>query len=306
MVGNECWKMALDNLLAITKKGSSNIERGQLNPNGFVSEECPLDTCQSTMQSASNATRHLVLCLDTLILVTKAVGGHLFVVSFQCCEIFTCFGEFTLLHALTDVPVDEGTLAVHEVELVGESGPGLANGGGVGQHADGAVDGGEVTVGDVLGWLVADTDLETSRAPVNKLNGALGLDLGNGGMRVLGDNVTTVQEAGSHVLSVARVALDHLVVWLEASVGDLVDRVGLVGSLGGGDDGSIGDEREVDTGVGDQVGLELVQVDVQGAVESERGSNGGNDWNEVSGEQTGQRRIEWSNVPWAIRRFRFS
>jgi hypothetical protein len=47
-----------------------------------------------------------------------------------------------------------------------------------------------------------------------------------------------------------------------------------VGGLGGGDDGSIGDEREVNTGVGDQVGLELVQVDVKGTVESERGGNG--------------------------------
>jgi hypothetical protein len=33
----------------------------------------------------------------------------------------------------------------------------------------------------------------------------------------------------------------------------------------------------MDTGVGDQVGLELVQIDVQGAVESERGSDGRND-----------------------------
>jgi hypothetical protein len=47
-----------------------------------------------------------------------------------------------------------------------------------------------------------------------------------------------------------------------------------VGGLGSGDDRSIGDEREVNTWVGDQVGLELVQVDVEGTVESERGGNG--------------------------------
>ena len=173
--------------------------------------------------------------------------------------------------------MDKGTLAVHEVELVRKSGPSLANGCGVGQHADGAVDRGEVAVGDVLRRLVADTNLETSRAPVNELNGALGLDLGNGGVCVLGDNVTTVQQARGHVLSVARVALDHLVVWLEAGVGDLVDRVGLVRGLGGGDDGGVGNEREVDTRVGDQVGLELVQVDVEGTVESQGGGDGGDD-----------------------------
>ena len=170
--------------------------------------------------------------------------------------------------------MDESALAVHEVELVRESRPGLANGRGVGQHADSAVDSGEVTVGDHLRRLVADTNLETSRAPVDELNGTLGLDLGDGSVGVLGDNVATVQQAGSHVLSVARVALDHLVVGLEAGVGDLHDRVGLVGGLGSGDDGSIGDEREVNTGVRDQVGLELVQVDVEGTVESERGGDG--------------------------------
>jgi len=44
------------------------------------------------------------------------------------------------------------------------------------------------------------------------------------------------------------------------------------------DDRGVGDEREVDTGVGDQVGLELVEVDVQGAVETEGGGDGRNDW----------------------------
>jgi hypothetical protein len=219
------------------------------------------------------STRRLVLSLNTL-LVAEAIGGNLLVIALKSSEILTSLGELALLHTLTDVPVDEGTLGVHEVELVRQGGPGLTNGSGVGQHADGAVDGCEVTVGDVLRWLVADTNLESGRAPVNELDGALGLEVGNGSVGVLGDNVTTVQQAGSHVLSVTGVALDHLVVGLEAGVGDLHDRVGLVGGLGGGNDGRISDEREVDTGVGDQVGLELVQVDVQGSVESERSSDG--------------------------------
>jgi hypothetical protein len=50
-----------------------------------------------------------------------------------------------------------------------------------------------------------------------------------------------------------------------------------VGGLGGGNNGSVGNEREVDAGVGDQVGLELVQVDVQGTVEAERGGDGRDD-----------------------------
>ena len=63
--------------------------------------------------------------------------------------------------------------------------------------------------------------LETSGTPVHKLDGPLGLDGGNGSIDILGDNVSPVQEATGHVLSVARVTLDHLVSRLEASIGDL-------------------------------------------------------------------------------------
>jgi hypothetical protein len=55
-----------------------------------------------------------------------------------------------------------------------------------------AADLGEVTIGHVLGSLVADTKLETSRAPVDELDGSLGLKGSNGGVGVVGDDVTTV------------------------------------------------------------------------------------------------------------------
>ena len=117
--------------------------------------------------------------------------------------------------------MNEGALGVHQVKLVVKSGPGLGNGGGVAQHADGTLDLGQVTAGDDGWWLVVDTDLETSWAPVDELDGALGLDGGNGGVDILGDDVTAVQHAAGHVLAVAGVALDHLVGRLEAGVGDL-------------------------------------------------------------------------------------
>ena len=46
-------------------------------------------------------------------------------------------------------------------------------------------------------------------------------------------------------------------------------------SLLGRDDRRVRDEGEVDSGIGNQVGLELGQVDVQSSVEAERGSDGG-------------------------------
>lgn len=215
----------------------------------------------------------LVLGLDFLI---HRVGGDLLVITLEGSQVLTGLGEFTFLHTLTNVPVDEGTLGVHEVELVVESRPGLGDGRGVGQHADSTVELGQVTTGNLLRRLVANTDLETSRAPVNELDGALGLEGSNSGVGLLGHNITTVEQAGGHVLAVAGVTLDHLVVGLKASRGDLVDRVGLVGSLGSRDDGSVGDQGEVDTGVGDQVGLEFVQIDVEGTIETQGGGDGGN------------------------------
>jgi hypothetical protein len=50
-----------------------------------------------------------------------------------------------------------------------------------------------------------------------------------------------------------------------------------VGGLGGGDDGGVGDQREVDTGVRHQVGLELIEINVEGAIETQRGGDGGDD-----------------------------
>ena len=110
---------------------------------------------------------------------------------------------------------------LHEIELVVKSGPCLSDGGGVGQHADGTLNFGQVTAWNDGWWLVVDTDLETSWAPVDELDSSLGLDGGDGSVDILGDDVTSVQHAAGHVLSVSGVALDHLVGWLEASIGDL-------------------------------------------------------------------------------------
>ncbi len=118
---------------------------------------------------------------------------------------------------------------------------------------------------------------ETSWTPVDELDSALGLDGSNGSVDILGDNITTVQHAASHVLSVTRIALDHLVGRLEASVGNFSNGQLLMVSLLSRNDWSVGDEGEMDTRIGDQVGLEFSQVDVQSTIKTERGSDGRND-----------------------------
>ena len=178
--------------------------------------------------------------------------------------------------------MDEGSLGVHKIELVIDSGEDLSNSGAVGDHAHGSHDLGEVTTGDDGGGLVVDTALEAGGAPVDELDGSLGLDGGNGGVDVLGDDITSVHEAASHVLSVAGVALGHHGGGLEGGVGDLSNGELLVVGLLSGDDGGIRREHEVNSGVGDEVGLELGDIDVEGTVESEGGSQRGDDLSDES------------------------
>ena len=135
--------------------------------------------------------------------------------------------------------MDEGSLGVHEIELVIDSGEDFSDGGGVGDHADGSHDLGEITTWHNSWWLVVDTALETGWAPVDELNGSLGLDGGNGGVNILWHNITSVHEAASHVLSVSWVALGHHGGWLEGGVGDLGNGELLVIGLLGRDDWGI-------------------------------------------------------------------
>merc|ERR1712213_134208 len=221
---------------------------------------------------------------DELVFITLAVisslsrvKANLLVILLESSKVFPGLRELTLLHTLSNVPVDEGPLGVHEVELVVKPGPGLGDGGGVREHAHGPADLSKISSGNDGWWLVVDTDLESSRTPVNKLDAPLGLDGGNGSVHVLGHHVSSVEEAAGHVLAVTRVTLDHLVSRLEAGVGDLRDGELFMVSLLGRDDGCVGDQGEVDPGVRHQVGLELSQVHVQGSVEPQGGSDGGHD-----------------------------
>ena len=221
--------------------------------------------------------RHRHLILLSFILLANTVSSNLFVILLQGGHVLSGLRELSLLHALSDVPVDEGPLGVHEVELVVQASPGLCDGGGVAQHAHGPLHLGQVSTRNHRGGLVVDAHLEACGAPVHKLDGTLGLDGGDGRVDVFGHHVSTVQEAAGHVLAVTRVAFHHLIGWLEAGVCDVSHRELLVIRLLCRDNWSIGGQREVDTRVGHQVGLELCQVDVQGAIEAQGGGDGGHD-----------------------------
>ena len=170
--------------------------------------------------------------------------------------------------------MDESSLGVHKIEFMVDSGENFSDGSGVGDHAASSHDLGEITTGNDGRGLVVNTTLETSRAPVNELDGSLGLDGGDSGVDILGDDITSVHEAAGHVFTVAGVALGHHGGGLEGRVGDLgYGELFMVGFLGR-DDGSVRGKHEMDSGVGDEVSLEFGDINVEGTIESEGGGEG--------------------------------
>merc|ERR1711899_682908 len=138
--------------------------------------------------------------------------------------------------------------------------------------------------------LVVDADLEASGTPVHELDAPLGLDGGDGGVDILGDHVSPVEQAAGHVLAMAGGALHHLVGGLKASVSDLTHGQLLVVSLLGGHDGSVGDQREVDPGVGHQDPLPSGKVHVESSIKPQGGGDGGHDLT----DQTVQVGVRWT------------
>jgi len=169
----------------------------------------------------------------------SSLDTDFFVILLKSSQIFSGFGELTFFHTLTDVPVNEGSLGVHQIELVIDSGEHFSDSSGVGDHANSSHDLGQVTTWDDSGWLVVDTSLEASWAPVDELDGSLGLDGGDGSVDILGDDVTSVHHAASHVLTMSGIALGHHGGRLEGRVGDLSNGELFVIGLLGRDDWGI-------------------------------------------------------------------
>merc|ERR1711966_185121 len=110
------------------------------------------------MVSSCMRTRLILLAL-LLTLALSGLGTDLLVVLLEGGKILTGLGELSLLHTLSDIPVDEGTLGVHEIELVVKAGEHLSDGGRVGHHAHGALHLGKVTTRHHGGGLVVDAAL---------------------------------------------------------------------------------------------------------------------------------------------------
>ena len=119
--------------------------------------------------------------------------------------------------------------------------------------------------------LVVDDHLEGGGAPVNELDGALGLDRSRSTqLTSLGTTSPRYMRTHAMYFTVARVALDHHVGRLEHGRGDLGHGELLVVGLLGGDHGANEHSGNVDARVRHEVGLERVMSTEIGTVEAER------------------------------------
>jgi hypothetical protein len=74
---------------------------------------------QENLRRSKRSRKRLVLAAFNVLV--NRVSRDLFVILLQRRQILSSLGKFTLLHTFTNVPMNKGTLAVHEVELVIQS-----------------------------------------------------------------------------------------------------------------------------------------------------------------------------------------
>jgi hypothetical protein len=116
--------------------------------------------------------------------------------------------------------MDEGSLGVHQIEFVVQSGEDFSNSCGVGNHATSSHDFSQITTWDDGGGLIVNTNFESCWAPIDELDGSLGLDGSNGSIDVLGDDVSSVHHRAGHVFTMSGVALGHHVSGFKGRVCD--------------------------------------------------------------------------------------
>jgi len=127
------------------------------------------------------------------------------------------------------------------------------------------------------------------------LDSSLGLDGSNSGIDILWNDISSEEQGTSHVLAKSWITFNHLVVGFETTEGHVSNGVLFVLDFIPRDDRSIGSEREVNSWERYQVGLELVQIDVQSTIESE-GSSDGRDNLSNQSVQIGITRASYSQI----------
>merc|ERR1719247_3476686 len=131
---------------------------------------------QTQNAQGSQESSELIAIALLLSFTFRCLDAHFLVVLLEGSEILASLTELTFFHSLSDIPMNECTLAVHEIELVVDAGEHLGDSSRVGNHAARAHDLRQVTPWNDRRRLIIDSTFKASRRPVHKLNGTLGLD----------------------------------------------------------------------------------------------------------------------------------
>merc|ERR1712014_443957 len=118
----------------------------------------------------------LVTVTFLFALTFRGLDTDFLIILLQSSQIFTRLAEFALFHTFADIPMDEGTLRIHQVELVVNTREHFGDGRRIADHADCAHHLRQIASWHHGGWLVVDAALETGRAPINELDCSLRLD----------------------------------------------------------------------------------------------------------------------------------
>lgn len=122
------------------------------------------------------------------------------------------------------------------------------------------------------------------------LDRSFGFNVCDGCVDIFRNNVSAIEHAASHVFSMTWVAFYQSATWLETGVSYVADRKHFMESFFCRYNRSVGGKRKVNPRIGNKVGLEFRQINVQGSFESERCSNGRNNLS----NQSIQVGVDWS------------
>ena len=99
-----------------------------------------------------------------LSLSFSRIRTNLLIILLKGSHVLTGLRKLSFLHALTHIPVNKGTLCIHQVKLVLQVSPGLSDGCGVAHHAHGSLCFGQVSTRYHGRRLVINANLEASGA----------------------------------------------------------------------------------------------------------------------------------------------
>merc|ERR1719317_1266923 len=117
----------------------------------------------------SNIGILLIFISFSIILSFSRVKANLLIILLESSKILTSFRELSLLHSLSNIPVNKSSLGIHEVKLVVQPSPGFSNSCGIGEHTDCTRNLGSVSSRHNCWWLVVAMAAFTSLGTTSPL-----------------------------------------------------------------------------------------------------------------------------------------